>query len=66
MCTHPDAQGRGYAKRLVLKVVRRQLQRGQLPFLHVMRANAVGHGLYARMGFRDYRESVVRVVSRTG
>ena len=64
VCTHPDAQGRGYARRLVLKVVRRQMQRGQLPFLHVMSANAVGHGLYLRMGFRDYRESVVRVVSR--
>ena len=66
VCTHPDFQGRGLARRLVDKVVRRQLQRGQTPFLHVMRANATGHGLYQRMGFRDYRESVVRVVSRTG
>lgn len=65
VCTHPDAQGRGLAKKLVLKVVRRQLLRGQAPFLHVMSTNTVGHGLYLKLGFRDYRESVVRVVSRT-
>jgi GNAT superfamily N-acetyltransferase len=63
VCTHPDFQGRGHARRLVDKLVRRQAGRGQVPFLHVMATNAAGHGLYARMGFRDYRETVVRVVS---
>jgi hypothetical protein len=28
-----------------------------------MRANEAAHGLYLRMGFRDYRETVVRVVA---
>jgi ribosomal protein S18 acetylase RimI-like enzyme len=63
VCTHPDFQGRGHAGRLVRKLIRRQVQRGLTPFLHVMSANQAGHGLYARMGFRDYRETVVRVVS---
>jgi ribosomal protein S18 acetylase RimI-like enzyme len=63
VCTHPDYQGRGYARRLMLKLIRRQLERGQTPFLHVMRANEAAHGLYLRMGFRDYRETVVRVVA---
>jgi GNAT superfamily N-acetyltransferase len=63
VCTHPDFRGRGLARRLVAKLVRRQLLRGQLPFLHVTSANAAGHGLYARMGFRDAGESVVRVVA---
>ncbi|MGH8028599.1 MAG: GNAT family N-acetyltransferase [Arenimonas sp.] len=63
VCTHPDFQGRGHARRLVDKLVRRQVARGETPFLHVMSTNAAGHGLYSRMGFADYREAVVRVVS---
>jgi predicted GNAT family acetyltransferase len=64
VCTHPDYLGRGYARRLMLKLIRRQLARGETPFLHVMRANEAAHQLYLRMGFRDYRETVVRVVAR--
>jgi GNAT superfamily N-acetyltransferase len=64
VCTHPDYQGRGYARRLMLKLIRRQLLRGETPFLHVMRANEAAHALYLRMGFRDYLETVVRVVAR--
>ena len=63
VCTLPEFQGRGLARRLMLKLVRRQMQRGETPFLHVMRANTGAHALYARMGFRDFRETVVRVVS---
>jgi GNAT superfamily N-acetyltransferase len=63
VCTHPDHQGRGHARRLMLKLIRRQLLRGETPFLHVMRANEAAHGLYLRMGFRDYCETVVRVVT---
>ena len=64
VCTHPDFQGRGYARQLMNKLIRRQLARNETPFLHVMRDNARAHGLYLRMGFRDYREPVVRVISR--
>jgi GNAT superfamily N-acetyltransferase len=64
VATHPDYQGRGLAKRLMLKLIRRQLQRVETPFLHVMSANTGARGLYERMGFRNYKESVVRVVSR--
>lgn len=63
VCTHPDFQGRGLARRLMLKLIRRQAMRGETPFLHVMRSNEGAHRLYRRMGFRDYRESVVRVIS---
>ena len=65
VCTHPDAQGRGLARRLMLKLVHRQMQRGETPFLNVMRDNTGARRLYARMGFRDHLETVVRVVSRT-
>ncbi len=63
VCTHPDFQGRGLARRLMLKLVRRQRQRGESPFLHVMRDNVGARALYARMGFRDHQETVVRVIA---
>lgn len=63
VCTHPEYQGRGLARRLMLELVRRQMQRGEAPFLHVMRHNEAAHALYLRMGFADHRECAVRVVS---
>ena len=63
VCTHPDFQGRGYARRLMIKVMRRELARGEIPFLHVMSANATARHLYERLGFRVYHEQVVRVVA---
>jgi len=64
VCTHPDLQGRGYARRLMLKLVLRQRRRSKTPFLHVMRDNSGARALYERMGFRIHKESVVRVISR--
>ncbi|HET9978132.1 MAG TPA: GNAT family N-acetyltransferase [Burkholderiaceae bacterium] len=66
VCTHPAYQGRGLARRLMLELIRRQVQRGETPFLHVMRHNETAHALYLRMGFVDHRECPVRVVSPTG
>lgn len=64
VCTHPDHQGQGFARRLMTKLIRRQMQRGETPFLHVMRENLNARQFYERMGFRNYCEPVVRVVSR--
>lgn len=64
VCTDPAYQGRGLARRLMLKLIARQMRRGEVPFLHVMRSNDGAHGLYLRMGFRDHHETVVRVISR--
>ena len=66
VCTHPGFRGRGFARRLMLKLVRRQMQRGETPFLHVMRDNDEARRLYERMGFRIYLECAVRVVARKG
>lgn len=64
VCTHPDFQGRGLASTLMRILIRRQTARGETPFLHVMHANLGAHRLYLGMGFRDFCEPVVRVISR--
>ncbi|MES2072632.1 MAG: GNAT family N-acetyltransferase [Pseudomonadota bacterium] len=64
VCTHPDFQGRGLARRLVLQLLRRQMLHNKTPFLHVMQDNNEIHRFYQRMGFRDCRESVARTVAR--
>lgn len=64
VCTHPDFQGRGLARRLMAKLIRRQMMRGETPVLHVMSSNEGAIALYRRMGFDAHRESVVRVISR--
>jgi GNAT superfamily N-acetyltransferase len=64
VCTHPDLQGRGLARRLMLKLIRRQTARGETPFLHVMRDNTGARALYERMGFRNRHETAIRVIAR--
>ena len=64
ICTHPDFRSRGLASRLTLKLIRRQMQRGETPFLHVMGDNLTAYRLYQQMGFRDYCETTARVISR--
>ena len=64
ICTHPDYRGRGLASRLTLKLIRRQMQRGETPFLHVVGDNLTAYRLYQQMGFRNYCESTARVISR--
>ena len=64
VCTHPDVQGRGLARRLMHLVIARQLASGQVPFLHVMRDNVSAHDFYLRMGFVDRHEIAVRVIHR--
>lgn len=66
VCTHPDFKGRGLARRLVRKLLRLQMVRGQTPFLHVMDHNAHAHAMYERMGFRHHQGRPARVVSLKG
>ncbi len=64
VCTHPDHRGQGYATRLMKKLILRQTQRGEIPFLHVISDNHAARDLYLAMGFEIYRESALRVISR--
>lgn len=51
VCTHPDVQGRGYARSLIAHVVNGMQLAGQTPFLHVLSANARAIELYRTLGF---------------
>lgn len=66
ICTLPEYQGRGYARRLTELVVRAQLVRRQTPFLHVASSNTRARTLYERMGFVVDREVPLRVVALSG
>ena len=65
VCTHPQWQGQGLAARLVQRLVRDQVLRGEQPFLHVMTDNRGARRLYERLGFAACAESVVRVIARS-
>jgi len=52
ICTHPDFNGRGYARRLTAMLANDTLAQGRLPFLHVSQANLRAKTLYERIGFR--------------
>lgn len=65
VCTHPSAQGRGLAGKLMRKMMHRALLRGEVPWLHVYSHNTVGVHLYEKLGFRIRRESPVRVIEFT-
>jgi ribosomal protein S18 acetylase RimI-like enzyme len=51
VCTHPDAQGRGYARALMSRVINGILRAGLTPMLHVESANERAIGLYRALGF---------------
>jgi len=52
ICTHPDFNGLGYARRLTTMLTNRTLAAGRLPFLHVSDENTRAKTLYERMGYR--------------
>jgi len=56
ICTHPDFNGRGYARRLTAMLTNGLLARGHLPFLHVSRENRRALRLYEQIGYRHRRD----------
>lgn len=52
VCTHPDFNGRGYARQLLAMLSNDILERGRTPFLHVSLENGRAKTLYERMGYR--------------
>jgi len=55
VCTHPDFQGRGYARELMSILMRKITRRGETPILHVRQENVSAIHLYEKLGFRTRR-----------
>jgi predicted GNAT family acetyltransferase len=56
ICTHPDFNGRGYARRLTAFLTNDTLARGRTPFLHVSHENVRALRLYENMGYALRRD----------
>ncbi len=56
ICTHPDFNGRGYARRLTAMLSNDTLERGRTPFLHVSHENSRAKALYEQIGYRHRRD----------
>lgn len=52
VCTHPDFQGRGYARILISAVAGQIIKRGETPFLHVREDNVGAIRVYEKLGFK--------------
>lgn len=52
VCTHPDARGRGLARRLSAAMARLIEARDEQPFLHAWQTNHAAITLYESLGFR--------------
>ena len=57
ICTHPDFNGRGYARRLTALLTNDTLQHGRTPYLHVSHENSRAKRMYEQMGYR-YRPDI--------
>jgi ribosomal protein S18 acetylase RimI-like enzyme len=62
VCTHPDYQGKGYARALVHAVATLIKQRGNKPFLHVRSANEAAIRSYEAVGFKTRQTLIFSVI----
>jgi predicted GNAT family acetyltransferase len=53
VCTHPDFQGRGYARELISVLLAKIFERGEIPILHVREDNAGAIHVYEKLGFKS-------------
>jgi ribosomal protein S18 acetylase RimI-like enzyme len=64
VCTHPDFRGLGYAKALMLHVMKIILDNSFTPFLHVLSNNSNAIELYKTIGFRIREQIFVDMIKR--
>lgn len=64
VCTHPDFRGHGYARALMLRVMKIILDNSFTPFLHVLTSNTGAIQLYESIGFRTRTKIFIDVVKR--
>ena len=65
VCTHPDVQGRGYARALIGRTINRIVRAGQIPFLHAESTNMRAIALYRSLGFELRAEFPMLFATRT-
>lgn len=64
VCTHPDFRGMGYAKALMLHVMKIIVDSSFIPFLHVLTNNITAIQLYESIGYRTRRQLFVDLVQK--
>ncbi len=64
ICTHPDFRGLGYAKALMLHVMKIILDNSFTPFLHVLSNNINAIELYKTIGYRTRKEIFIDLIRR--
>ena len=64
ICTHPDFEGRGYARTIVARLVAETFAGGLIPFLHVEESNQRAQRLYRDFGFVERTRLPLIVVER--
>ena len=65
VCTHPAFQRRGYARRLMLALMREIQCDGDTPILHIFSDNQSAITLYETLGFRRRADFTVSILERT-
>ena len=65
VCTHPDYRQRGYAARLIRRLVRHIQDLGETPFLHTEAENLSARAMYEKLGFRVRTEIPFWVMERS-
>ena len=64
VCTHPDHTGNGFARVLMMEIMRRIQDRDETPFLHVRADNTRAIDLYKLLGFRERKFGHFAVLRR--
>ena len=64
VCTHPDHRGKGYAKVLMLHVMKLILERSYIPFLHVATSNSSAIHLYESIGYEKRIRTRIEVLEK--
>ncbi len=69
VCSHPSARGKGYAIKLVARLLADIAERGEIAFLHVREGSPSEMSaiyVYERLGFRHHQKMLVHVMRHTG
>ena len=56
VCVHPEHRGKAYARGLMVDKMRRIIDRGSIPFLHVYPSNGSAVALYESLGYAMRRQ----------